>query len=441
MDNNYLHGIFLLAAMANLLQAMQLPKPKSSPRIERIQGSPRTEPSPRKNPNQVISLACQAVRCLVHESDFLTNQEKLDLIVPGTRACLKEVLLREFIKPHIFPLTIVESQNKESVHHNGVCGLDFIDTTNEIVSGACDGKVVFCDRKSLAAGTSYEFDDLSVSALSASVSLPLSIFLGSARGIVYQMAYDSKKVEHYFKAHDQTINKICVGDSLLATCSNDRTVKLWNKNSATLWAHFEGYKQAIRCLELLEDDNVLISGCSEGKIKAWNIENKTLITQMSYLELPRIWGLGIMKNKKQMAIGLNSGRISLVDATTFKEICQWYGHNVTICGLSCDPDERYFATASWDANARLWDPRMRICAATFAGHRDWVQQVKCIGDEVVTGSRDNTLKLWDIRMIKEMDNAKFPIVTVLASRLKNYKSFKEPLERDALLAELLTKTD
>lgn len=414
---------------------------KSSPRIQRIQGSPRVLTSPGKNKSQVASLACLAARCLAHKTDFLTNEDTLGLIVPESLVCVKEVLLRELIKPYIFPLSVSESQNKESVHHNGVCGLDFIDTTYEIVSGACDGKIVFCDKKSLAAGTAYQFTDLSVSTLRTDTVPQLSIFIGSDSGVVYRMTYASKKVESFFKAHDQTINKICIGDSLMATCSNDKMVKVWNKNTAKPWAQFNGYKQAVRCLELLEDANVLISGCSEGKIKAWNIENKSLITQFDYPLTPRIWGLGLMNNKKHLAVGLNSGRISLVDVATLAEINQWYGHNITICGLSCDPDEKYFATASWDHKARLWDPRMRACAATFLGHTDWVQQVKCIGNEIVTGSRDNTLKLWDIRMIKAIDDAQFPIVTAVASRLKNYKSFKEPSEQDAILNELITKTN
>lgn len=442
MVNNY---YWWLLFYVPYVITMDRPVPKlvlnSWPKIQRIQDSPHSVLSPGKNKSQVISLACLAARCLAHKTDFLTNSDTLDLIVPEGLACVKEVLLRELIKPFIFPLTISESQNKESIHHNGVCGLDFIDTTDEIVSGACDGKIVFCDKKSLAAGTAYQFANLSVSTLCIDIVPQTSIFIGSDSGIVYHMIYAQKKIKSFLKAHDQTINKICVGDSLMTTCSNDKTVKVWNKNTAKLWAQFDGYKQAVRCLELLEDANLLISGCSEGKIKVWNIENKSLIAQVDYSLAPRIWGLGLINNKKQIAVGLNSGRISLVDVATLGEISQWYGHSITISGLSCDPDEKYFATASWDYKTRLWDPRMRACVATFLGHTDWVQQVKCIGNEIVTGSRDNTLKLWDIRMIKAVDEAKFSTVTAVASRLKNYKSFKEPSEQNAILNELITKTN
>ena len=74
-------------------------------------------------------------------------------------------MLRELIKPHIFPLTVTNSENNESVHHNGVCGLDVITGTNEVVSGACDGKLVFCNKNSLAAGIGY-ITGISISALS-----------------------------------------------------------------------------------------------------------------------------------------------------------------------------------------------------------------------------------------------------------------------------------
>ena len=103
-------------------------------------------------------------------------------------------------------------------------------------------------------------------------------------------------------------------------------------------------------------------------------------------------------------------------------------------------DEKYFATASWDGKARLWDERMRACAATFIGHNDWVQKVKCVGNQVITGARDNMMRLWDIRKLKALDSIPLASVASGAARLKNVPLLKKNSnERNKLLEELLTR--
>lgn len=440
-------GKIFLLMIAHCIYCLGMNEPskpkfaKSSPRIERIQGSPRIEFSPRKSQSKVSSLSCMAARVLANKTNFLTNQAKMSLLVPADVACLNEALLKEMVKPHIFPLSINESLNQKSVNHNGVCGLDFIATTKEVVSGACDGRIMFSHMNDLAVGRGYDFDPLSVSTLSVSAAEPqLEVFIGSDNGTIYRMNYAAKKLESLFKAHTGSVNRICVGNSIVATCSTDKTVKIWDKETARPLKSFESFTQAVRCIELMEEEDFLISGSSDAKLKIWNLGNTELVKEHTYPNQPRIWGLGIMKKSKRIVTALNNGRISCMDSVTLQEIAQWYGHGQTICGLSCNPDEKYFATASWDNKARLWDPRMRICAATFTGHTDWVQQVKCLLDnEVVTGSRDKTLRLWDIRKIQAMDSAEFSNVVAMAVHLKNSKSFKEPQEREALLNELLTK--
>lgn len=439
MGYNYFLWLLLYCVCAGGMDR-PVPKltPKSSPRIQRIQGSPRVDSSPRQQKNKFPTLACLAARALAHETDLLAG-DTIDLITPKDKICVREVILRELIKPHIFPLTIAESQNRESVHHNGVCGLDFIPTTNEVVSGACDGRIVFCNKDCLEKGRAYDFDPLAVSTLRIAGVQPLEIFIGSDGGTIYKMNYGTKKIESFFKAHVGTVSKICVGNSLIASCSIDKTVKVYDRKTLEELGVFKNFLQAVRCIELLEDESILISGSSDGKIKMLDVENKKVISELSFTGAPRIWGLGIMEDSKHIVAGFNSGRVSLIDAVKLQEISQWYGHGQTISALSCDDEEKYFATASWDNKARLWDVRMRACAATFTGHTDWVQQVKCLGNEVVTGSRDNMLRLWDIRKLKAIDAQELPKISALAQRLKNISQLKEPDQRVALLDELTKK--
>lgn len=426
---------FLCVAHLDSFYGMEQPK-KDGPSscVVHVQGATSSgQLSPRSNSNTFATLACLAARCMAHHAQLLSG-DNIQLIAPSDQTCVREVILRELIKPHIFPLTITESFNKESVHLNGSCGLDVIPATQEVVSGACDGKIVFCNKKSLGAGTGY-ITSIPISTLTIFQSAQPEILLGSDGGRIYKMDYKTKNIDSDFKAHELTINGICVNNSLIASCSNDKTVKVWEKSSNKSLGAFNNFEQSVRCIEWL-DENILISGCSEGKIKLWDVAYGKLTNEHQYAGNPRIWGMGTLKKKKQIIAAFNTGRISLVDSITLQEISQWYGHGATISSLSCDTDEKYFATSSWDEKARLWDPRMRACAATFIGHTHWVQKVKCDGNEIVTGSRDHSLRSWDIRKIRAIDAAPLPLVAAMASQLKDVPLFKEQNEREALLGQI-----
>ena len=58
----------------------------------------------------------------------------------------------------------------------------------------------------------------------------------------------------------------------------------------------------------------------------------------------------------------------------------------------------FIVTASRDNTAKLWDLRGN-CLVTLQGHEDWIYSAAFnpAGDSIVTASRDNTAKLWDLR--------------------------------------------
>ena len=76
-----------------------------------------------------------------------------------------------------------------------------------------------------------------------------------------------------------------------------------------------------------------------------------------------------------------------------------------ISALQCSPDGNYIASASWDGKARLWDLRMMACSAVLAFHEDWVQSITSMHnfDRIISGSRDGTIKRWDVSSIIAID--------------------------------------
>lgn len=354
----------------------------------------------------IPTLSCLAIRCLVKETDYL-NKIVMHQIPANTIPCVKEVLSKELIKPYLFPLLIRSSKNEQSVHHNGVCDFDYIPEHNQLVSMACDGKLVFYNGSDVAVGDSYSLE-VSMSALRVSQDSPMQLFLGGLNGHLYTMNYDTKRIVADIAAHEADLAHLAVNTDYIVSSSNDKTVKVWNRPNNGLSCVFNHYKSAVRAVELLDTQNI-VSGSSEGMIHLLNILDNKVEKQHSYSNETevRIWALDLARKSGRIMAGFNSGKISLFDINGWREIAQWPGHEGLINSLAVDKDEKNFVTGSWDGFVKVWDVRMRACAAILNGHTDWVQRVFSLdnGNEIISGSRDHTICVWDLRMIKKLDQS------------------------------------
>ena len=65
--------------------------------------------------------------------------------------------------------------------------------------------------------------------------------------------------------------------TILASGSNDTTIKLWNIETKTEIANLSGHKYGVTSVAFNNTGTILASGLFNGTIKLWNIETKTEI--------------------------------------------------------------------------------------------------------------------------------------------------------------------
>mmetsp|Transcript_62132 Transcript_62132/g.196517 ORF Transcript_62132/g.196517 Transcript_62132/m.196517 type:complete len:306 (+) Transcript_62132:2-919(+) len=99
--------------------------------------------------------------------------------------------------------------------------------------------------------------------------------------------------------------------------------------------------------------------------------------------------------------GGSDSTVMLWDVARGAQIANLRGHRGQVRCVAM-LDERRFLSAGADGLGRVWDVRARSgsCAATLDGH---VDAVTCFGTDgsgtqIVTGSRDRTIRVWDIRV-------------------------------------------
>jgi hypothetical protein len=72
------------------------------------------------------------------------------------------------------------------------------------------------------------------------------------------------------------------------------------------------------------------------------------------------------------------------------------GHSSYVLSVAATADNKYIVTGSGDDTAKLWDRETGKVVRTFEGHSWYVRSVAATADNkhIVTGSDDNTAKLW-----------------------------------------------
>ncbi|OLY80037.1 F-box/WD repeat-containing protein pof1 [Smittium mucronatum] len=154
------------------------------------------------------------------------------------------------------------------------------------------------------------------------------------------------------------------------------------------------------------DDCKLVSGSSDGTVKLWCYRTGDCIRTIRPSCNAQVSALAI--KKRQLAIGLSNGSISIYD---FNEGKTFYlpGHDEKINELIYH-DESVIFSCSDDLTVKRWDLKDRVCTHIYNGHSYSVSSIslnisaslKKMSDgsifvpRLFSASLDGTIRVWDI---------------------------------------------
>ncbi len=202
-----------------------------------------------------------------------------------------------------------------------------------------------------------------------------------------------------FQAHSigNTINRIKqshFNTNYVATCSNGRTVKIWNVSSSFIWTLITTYSQhssGVRALEWLDNDT-LASGSYD--IKLWS--PTTGQTKRTIQTIQDVYSLKLLNTNNHLAAGFYNGDIKIYNINDGNLVSSLEGHTHWVNDLvqiSAD----LLASSSWDTTVRIWNLTTNTCKIILTGHTLSVYGLKQITPSILaSGSMDRTIKLWDI---------------------------------------------
>lgn len=151
----------------------------------------------------------------------------------------------------------------------------------------------------------------------------------------------------------------------IVSCSQDGTIRIWNRKTFDCCHVLHGHSGSVVSVHI--DDKMLASGSSDSTIRIWNVA---------------------------------TGKCSILR-----------GHTGQVNKVSIFQKSKLFSCSD-DSTAKLWDISTKQCLRTFSGHNGFVQSLhvslpmmrkplastesKGAEPRLVTGSCDNTIKIWCI---------------------------------------------
>ncbi len=175
-------------------------------------------------------------------------------------------------------------------------------------------------------------------------------------------------------AHDKDINALAVApnDALLASASQDKTVKLWDTKTLSLLGVLKGHKRGVWSVEFSPLDRCVVTGSGDRTVRLW----------------------------------------SLTDYTCLKSL---EGHSASVLSATFLRNGLQVLSAGADGLLKLWTVRTQECEATMDGHEErvWALALSPDGKQAVTGGGDSVLNVWqDVTAAEEEEALKAAEVLV-----------------------------
>ncbi|MFZ1026316.1 MAG: trypsin-like peptidase domain-containing protein [Limnoraphis robusta] len=240
--------------------------------------------------------------------------------------------------------------------------------------------------------------------LSVEIVAPYAIS-GNSNGSISVWNLATGGLKKTWKGHSSSINAIAVSSNgqILATASDDGTVKLWdlmvalNTDTSPLLHTLSEHSNAVLSVEISPDGRKLASGSWDNTVMIWDIQTGELLkTLIGHTQL--VSSIAISPDGKRLVSGSKDNTIKIWNLETGELIQTLQGHSLPVLSLAISPDGQILASGSADATIGLWNLQTAQPIRRMSGHTDGVWSVAISADNrtLVSGSWDKTVKLWNL---------------------------------------------
>jgi small GTP-binding protein len=208
------------------------------------------------------------------------------------------------------------------------------------------------------------------------------------------------KLLRTLEGHQGAVNSVAFDPQggMLASGSDDKTVKLWEAQSGKLLRTLEGHRDAVGSLAFDPQGATLASGSYDATVKLWETLNGKLFRTLEGNQ-GSIYCVAFDPQGGTLASGSTDHTVKLWEARSGKLLRTLKGHQGPVMSVAFDPQGGMLASGSGDNTVKLWEAQSGKLLRTLEGHTARVEIIVFSPDGRVLASKswDETIRLWNCK--------------------------------------------
>lgn len=231
--------------------------------------------------------------------------------------------------------------------------------------------------------------------------------------------YETGDYERTLKGHTDAVQDLAFDHpgKQLASCSADMTVKIWDFQTYECLKTLHGHDHNISSVDFLPSGDHLVSASRDKTIKMWEVAtgyctstfsghrewvrrvkvspDGTMIASCSNDQTIRVWAIASKECKTEL-----TDHDHVVETIAWSsEKCNQHINEATGNDKKNALPGPFLASGSRDKTIKVWDIHSGVCMFTLVGHDNWVRDLQFHpgGKYLLSCSDDKTLRAWDIK--------------------------------------------
>eukprot|EP01127_Copromyxa_protea_P017641 TRINITY_DN5409_c0_g1_i1.p1 TRINITY_DN5409_c0_g1~~TRINITY_DN5409_c0_g1_i1.p1 ORF type:complete len:342 (+),score=59.71 TRINITY_DN5409_c0_g1_i1:27-1052(+) len=217
-------------------------------------------------------------------------------------------------------------------------------------------------------------------------------------------------LEKTLEGHTGGINDLAwtTDCSHVASASDDNTINLWEVSSGKLSKTFSGHTDHVFCVKFNKTSNILYSGSFDKSIRVWDV-NSGKCTKVILGHVEPVTSLDVGKDGGVIASSSYSGKICIWDGRTGTSLGSFDdGTSKAVGNVMFSPNTKYLLTGTLGNRVNLWDVSAVVertankkpkLLKSYKGHKneDYCIFSQFFADKwIISASEDNTIKVWSL---------------------------------------------